>query len=483
MARSAPARYPVVLRFAAISAAKLSRYRLHEERLGRGSLHCDPTRTHLNRRLIGPADWIGPLLTEIDVVRGENLVAEIEALKAQKRKSAAQRRYREGPADPWRADCEGGPMREVILTVNHRWFEGSDRPDDEKVDLTVKAQREAAFAARATDWLTRRFGACVVTARVDHDETAAHIHAVIVPWTEKTTGTRGRQRLIQPTSHPLLASYEKAQDDVGKFFEALGLTRGEPWIKAVAEAEARGADAPNTPQHVPPHVWRRQEELRQKKKAAELVEREKAAAEKEVALRQALSEQRERAQRQQLIDETWRKAKAKREAEVAARERQVRAAETVIEVVLGRPDVASLEAKPLAQAIVERSPDVRQEFKDQQALPIRLYQRMLALAQRLRADATARAERAQKIETAASRVLTEVARLKEALFAQLPPPLREKLKTAVATEHRAVTSAETDLQVALGLKPASEPATDRPEAPLAKNPAPGRFRKPGDDRT
>ena len=271
---------------------------------------------------------------EIELARYANLASELDALWARKRKKEHAERLREGLKDPWR-DSKGGPLREVILTANKDWFaqedaaqpvgaiqenakgaprnaaaileeleaqvRGPGRGADDVADLVDYGDarsRQERFEARAVEWLRSRFGAAVVFARADHDEEAYHIHAVIAPWKETTTKRRGTQRMLQPSAHPLLKDYEKAQDDVGAHFSAIGLRRGERrkarWREAVAaraaEREVGGAaqtPLPEIPEHVPPAEWRKREDARliarQKAEAAERAEaraRERAHREK-----------------------------------------------------------------------------------------------------------------------------------------------------------------------------------------------------------
>ncbi|MGI3167131.1 hypothetical protein [Pseudooceanicola sp. 200-1SW] len=281
--------HPVVLRFQSMFPHQLDRYVLHEDRKGRGSKHCDPDMRNANRlNLIGDDTWRTRLTLELETAADENFAEEIDALKALNRQKDYLARGRAGRQDPWRAS-KGGPLREVILTANAEWFDGTTN-DFGEVDMIEQARRADDFVDCGIRWLKSRFGDAVITARADFDETAPHIHAIIAPWAEKTSKRRGRQRLLVPNSMPLLASYEQAQDDVGAFFGEIGLTRGQPLAKERREAEAAGEKKPKPPQHTPPHIWRQQEASRLEAEKAALAEKKRQHEEKEVTLSEAIEE-------------------------------------------------------------------------------------------------------------------------------------------------------------------------------------------------
>jgi hypothetical protein len=141
-------------------------------------------------------------------------------------------------------------------------------------------------------WLVTRFGEDVVHARGDLDEVACHVYAIILRRGTTVSKRRGRQRQLQPSIHPLLKSYEAAQDDVGLHFADLGLCRGERRAKAQRAARAAGKKAQKTRQHVPTWLWRRAEDLRLHREAKRQArEREKIAArEAALAPREAAAE-------------------------------------------------------------------------------------------------------------------------------------------------------------------------------------------------
>lgn len=259
---------PVVMRMQGLWPRDIVGFERHRRRLGGDLGHVDPSRSGLNRRLLGTSNWAQEAWDEIGDMRAENHLQELEQLKKRRRKAELQRRLADGPRDPWRA-TRHGPMREIILTVNRRWFEndltgflGEDGPT-----------REEQFEARATAWLLRHFGADCVHARADLDEEAYHIHAVILP----RAVTKDGRRMVQPSVHPMIRDYEAAQDDVGTWFADLGLTRGERRKEAIRnalehnrklrEAQAAGgagedvpAEVPRHRKHVSPRDWRATQE-------------------------------------------------------------------------------------------------------------------------------------------------------------------------------------------------------------------------------
>jgi hypothetical protein len=137
-------------------------------------------------------------------------------------------------------------MRELILTANKDWFAEFEITDD-RIDFTA---RQRSFEAVATKWLQDNFGNDVVHARADHDEAAYHIHAVIMPRHTVVSKTGRRKRMLQPSIHPLIADYEKAQDSVGEAFSVLGLTRGERRAEAIRAAAHEGNAPPAPRRHV-----------------------------------------------------------------------------------------------------------------------------------------------------------------------------------------------------------------------------------------
>lgn len=414
--------HPVVLRFASMHPAALARYEMHLERRGGDTSHVDPDKTPLNKRLIGDADWLRKVQADIDLARVENLAAELDALKRRKRMKERQLRLLEGATDPWR-QSEEGPLREVILTAHRDWFAVHG-----EMEKLLGFTREAEFERHAIEWLRSRFGGAVVHARADHDEMTYHIHAVIVPWVEKTSERRGRQRLIQPSSIPVLRDYEKAQDDVGEFFGRIGLQRGKRTAAARREALAARAErqaererleaggqpvpeelaeavdppAPAKRKHVPTPVWWAEETRR-------LAQNEEKAKADALRLAQRDEELRDRA------------------ARVDARERE---AEAVIGFV---ESYAAGTARP--------------EMQPSGNLGTRLMAAFRRVGQNMRMKAEADARKSVAVEAAAvSDLRASVLALRDRMVNVLKVQLRARFARETDAELKAVKAAEDRLE-------------------------------------
>ena len=269
--------FAVVCRFQGLFPKDIGGYEKHRTRNGGDLGHVDPTRSHLNRPVIGKADWAARTIALIEDMKAENFADEIETLTRRRRKKQIKERMAEGPRDPWRA-TRHGPLREVILTANRDWFDA----------LPTAAAREAraqAFEDAARDWLLENFGEDVVHARADLDEQAFHIHAVIVPKVQ--VALNGTKRwMLQPSKHDLIKDYEAAQDSVGAHFAPLGLVRGERRAEAVRKARQTGEEPPAYRQHVRPADWRKTEDTRIVETRADLDRRAEGMTAEEVALEQ-----------------------------------------------------------------------------------------------------------------------------------------------------------------------------------------------------
>ncbi len=249
--QAAAALRPIVMRMEGMSPHQLAKFLAHAKRLHGNAEHCDPARRHLNRPLIGNADWVRELQLELQIMRVSNLVEEVEALRKLGRKKDARKRVQAGELDPW-LPSKAGPMREMIITAHHKYFE----MDETGAPLSDKARaaKVQAFCGRAVEWLKANFRDDVVHARVDLDETACHVHAVIFPRVTKTSARRGTQTMLQPSIHPLIQDYEKAQDSIGLAFAGLGLKRGARDAAMRRAIKAAGDRVPAKRRHTP--VWR-----------------------------------------------------------------------------------------------------------------------------------------------------------------------------------------------------------------------------------
>lgn len=427
--------HPVVLRFAELFPVQLAGYQTHGERKGGDLSHIDGDRSHLNRVLIGGSDWREQALKEIEVMRHENLAEELEALRARGRTKELDARAREGLKDPWRAS-KAGPLREVIVTANKDWFEASDAPS---IFGAPAAERALEFQQTAVEWLKNHFGDDVIHARVDHDERACHIHAIIMPREQKTSKRRGRQCLLQPSVHPLIKDYEKAQDDVGAYFSALGLRRGDRGAEARRQARDEDQPLPEWREHIPPSRWREEEAQRLREEAQRLeVERQSVLRRADELIRRLADAEAEK----EAAMEARRQAE-QREAAAAAREREADAVIAVVEAIeagiveFDRNDdqlVAQVRRglDPAQQDIVARvrsGGDRAQAFIGRIGAVYRQFQSSALAA----ADARVRAQ----IEIAGQAISAANAFRKQAIIA-LPAALRERFR-------RQSTEADTEL--------------------------------------
>ncbi len=424
---------PVVLRFAELFPHQVRRYQLHNDRKQRDMDQVDPARTHLNRKLIGAEDWFETLPADIRLASLENVNQEVEGLQRANRIGEAQKRLLEGPRDPWRKS-KGGPLREFVITAHRDWFE---TPSESNMlfDVADQEAREQQFEAMALAWLKSRFGDQVIHARADRDETTFHIHGIIAPWTEKTSKRSGRQRLLQPSSHPLLKDYEKAQDDIGAFFADLGLVRGKRRAEERREAKAAketdpSVDVPEPRAHVPAHIWRADEEVRLRRRALRL--RKYATVIKATRARAA--------QRQKEAEAQKAKARAA-EHEARLRKRDADEVLQIAEHVAEGHLVPSPEGRMKVSRDLPEGSGVRRRLERLLAQPtVSGRQLMRHLGRAYRAFgrvATGRAEeevsaRLSAIEQGA----TAVAALRAKMLAVLPDSLRKSFMTDTLTEVR-----------------------------------------------
>jgi Plasmid recombination enzyme. len=267
---SATKTYPVVMRMQGMRPRDLAGYEKHRMRIGGDLGQCEQSPKSPNRRLLGSETWAQDAWDEIQDMRHGNHLLELEQLRRRRRKTELQNALFRGPRDPWRP-TRHGPMREIILTVNKKWF------DEDLTEFLGESgpTREEQFELRAKEWLLENFGDDCVHARADLDETTYHIHAVIVPRAVTTDG----RRMLQPAVHPLIRNYEEAQNNVGVWFAEIGLRRGKrrkqalraalEHNKKVREARANGVDDPGTEislpkhrDHMSPRKWRERQEFK-----------------------------------------------------------------------------------------------------------------------------------------------------------------------------------------------------------------------------
>ncbi|MBC7146000.1 MAG: plasmid recombination protein [Thioclava marina] len=262
--------YPVVMRMQGMRPRDLAGYEKHRMRIGGDLSQCDPSPERPNRRLLGSETWAQDVWDEIQDMRHVNHLLELEQLRRRRRKTELRNALFRGPRDPWRS-TRHGPMREIILTVNKKWF------DEDLTEFLGESgpTREKQFETRAKEWLLENFGDDCVHARADLDETTYHIHAVIIP----RAVTKDGRRMLQPAVHPLIRNYEEAQNNVGAWFAEIGLRRGKrrkqalrkalEHNKKIREARVNGMDDPGTEislpkhrDHMSPRKWRERQEFK-----------------------------------------------------------------------------------------------------------------------------------------------------------------------------------------------------------------------------
>ncbi|WP_422071955.1 plasmid recombination protein [Tranquillimonas rosea] len=286
--------HPVVMRMQGLWPENIRGFEKHRKRDGGDTGHLDRSRSGLNQRLIGREDWAQFVHREIQRMRLANFDRDLTQLRKRRRTAEIERRLVEGAKVPWRP-TRHGPLREVILTANAKWFEGVDGDPFEDGYET----REEAFQRLAVAWLRKTFGDDCVHARADRDEKAYHIHAVILP---RAIAKDGRM-MLQPSQHPVIRNYEKGQDDVGAWFAAagIGLKRGERRKEKVRKAiehntqlrkdQRRGrrleeaeAPLPEYRQHVSPRKWREDQDCKLAARETEVRNREERVLEAECSV-------------------------------------------------------------------------------------------------------------------------------------------------------------------------------------------------------
>lgn len=111
---------------------------------------CDPSRTHLNRRLIGD---------DLPFAQGIDRVMSRAGL------------------DPSDRRKDATIANDIMLSVSPEWF----RPDDPSAVGTWDEDRLRAFVAEAEAWARKTFGPRIVSMDLHLDEATPHAHLVVVP--------------------------------------------------------------------------------------------------------------------------------------------------------------------------------------------------------------------------------------------------------------------------------------------------------------
>ena len=260
-------KHPIVFRFASVFPAALARIEMHAKRSGGPLENIEVQFMHRNKVYVGQT-FANEMREEIRAMKQQNLDEEVAACHARKRKKEAAARGEPGLIDPWHGNSQG-PIREAIVTANCEYFEAEDRSDpadllttygidkngEEIVHILSKA-KIAAFEKATLEFFDEHFPGSVRHLRMDLDEETPHFHAVIFETSTKTNKTRGTQRLVQPSAHPLLADYELLQDVAGEHFSSIGLVRGQKRAQEVREAKESELPLPDALRHVPPREYR-----------------------------------------------------------------------------------------------------------------------------------------------------------------------------------------------------------------------------------
>lgn len=264
---SSKEKFPIVLRFANVYPAALSRMQMHAKRSGGDLDHVEMAFVVRNRVYIGE-DFAAEVREEIRRMCRENRDQEVAALERRKRMKAAEARREEGFVPPWHGNSTG-PLREAIVTVDKKWFLAEPNTPAEHLMTTYGVAEDGrtvvsvldttkvdAFEKVALAFFEKHFPGALRHLRLDLDEETPHFHALLMQTTEKTNKTRGTQTLIQASANPLLKDYELAQDVAGEHFSSIGLVRGEK--RAEARRQAREADLPlpDAVRHVSPREYR-----------------------------------------------------------------------------------------------------------------------------------------------------------------------------------------------------------------------------------
>lgn len=216
--------FPIVLRMAGWNPAELGKFIHHFYRQGKKKLdNVDYSRSWKNTVSVGNANFNNEFLEELKEVSRANKNNKVAGLRACGRKKQAEEAEELGLIDPWKKPAKTGPLREIILTANKDYFDG-----DEADVILGETTRKELFEASARAFIEEHFAEEEILFFGTHDdEEAFHIHAIVAPWSEKTTKTTGLQKTLKPSGNKLIQDYEKAQDAAGEWFTDIGLVRGK----------------------------------------------------------------------------------------------------------------------------------------------------------------------------------------------------------------------------------------------------------------
>ena len=246
--------FPIAYRLESMSPKDVAKLIRHMERLGEYFEHVDPTRTHLNRVVLGGSQVADEIVSEAGSMSDFNHRSNMLGLKQASRKKDLARVRSAGPKDPWLPQKKSkGPLREVVITVHRDFFRADDEtPDDQRLRFLDDEGKWCAFDMRkvdrfqsaASEFLVEEFGESLRHLHFDLDEQSFHGHGIIARRVEEPASVRfahGRQ-LYQPTGHRSLEDYEVAQNVIGQFFSReehvdMKIVRGEPRAAMAREAK------------------------------------------------------------------------------------------------------------------------------------------------------------------------------------------------------------------------------------------------------
>lgn len=132
--------------------------------------------------------------------------------------------------------------QEIVLSASPEYFRpGTDRNDPESFGK-YDPDRLDAWKDKTTEWLKNRFKGALVDVQLHLDERTPHIHAVVVPITNKTQKKRRTKQEIEEGKEPEEIVKKKwnrsaffsrsklydMQESYGEALAELGLNRGIP---------------------------------------------------------------------------------------------------------------------------------------------------------------------------------------------------------------------------------------------------------------
>lgn len=162
----------------------------------RSTLNANPNRTKFNRVLLGSSDPV----------------------------AAFKKRIAEHGITTLRKN--GVLAVELLLAFSPKWLSNNDR--------TISAKRLSGWCNTCTDWLKTRYGANILSCVIHFDESSPHIHAIVVPLTEKFNKKSGRIKASLSARDMIGGSAKliELQDSYANAVSHLGLKRGIKGSKA-----------------------------------------------------------------------------------------------------------------------------------------------------------------------------------------------------------------------------------------------------------